>query len=102
MPLGAALNLCELSAIVRPRLSRLTQPTMLIHSRADHTCPFDRNVEFLMANLGSVRKRLVVLEESYHVITVDTERERVAREVSGFIRELFSRKGATSELALGG
>jgi carboxylesterase len=90
MPLSAALSLCELSAMVRPQLGRLTQPTMLIHSRGDHTCPFDKNVEFVMASLGSVRRRLVALEQSYHVITVDTERERVATEVLGFIRESFS------------
>jgi carboxylesterase len=102
MPLSAALSLCELSAIVRPRVSRLMQPTMLMHSRADHTCPFDKNVEFLMANLGSVRKRLVALEESYHVITVDTEKERVAAEVTGFIRELFGRDAHEPALALGG
>jgi carboxylesterase len=102
MPLSAALSLCELSAIVRPRVSRLMQPTMLMHSRADHTCPFDKNVEFLMANLGSVRKRLIALEESYHVITVDTEKERVAAEVTGFIRELFGRDAHESALALGG
>ncbi len=90
MPLSAALSLCEMSAMVRPQLGRLTQPTMLIHSRLDHTCPFNKNVEFLMANLGSVRPRLIALEQSYHVITVDTEKERVATEVLGFIRELFS------------
>jgi carboxylesterase len=89
MPLSAALSLRELSALVRPRLGRLTQPTMLIHSRRDHTCPFEKNVEYVMANLGSARKRLVALDESYHVITVDTEKERVASEVLGFIRELF-------------
>jgi carboxylesterase len=89
MPLSAALSLCELSAMVRPRLSRLTQPALLIHSRRDHTCPFDKNVNYVMDNVGSARKRLVTLDESYHVITVDTEKERVASEVLGFIRELF-------------
>jgi len=88
MPLGAALSLCEMSAMVRPQLGRLVQPTIIIHSRADHTCPFDKNVEFLMANLGSVHRRLIALEDSYHVITVDTDKERVATEVLGFISEM--------------
>jgi len=101
MPLSAALSLREMSAMVRPRLGRLTQPTMLIHSRRDHTCPFNKNVEYLMANLGSVRKRLVALEESYHVITVDTEKERVSTEVLGFIRELFGQHAAEPARAMG-
>jgi carboxylesterase len=101
MPLSAALSLCELSALMRPQLGRLAQPTMIIHSRPDHTCPFDKNVEFLMANLGSVRKRLTVLEDSYHVISVDTDKERVAAEVAGFIREVFSADANQPEMALG-
>ncbi len=101
MPLSAALSLCEMSAMVRPRLGRLTQSTMLIHSRRDHTCPFNKNVEYLMANLGSVHRRLIVLEESYHVITVDTEKERVSNEVLSFIRELFGHETAEPARALG-
>lgn len=101
MPLSAALSLCEMSALVRPRLGRLAQPTMLVHSRRDHTCPFDKNVEYVMANLGSVRKRLIALEESYHVITVDTEKDRVGNEVLSFIRELFGGETAEDERASG-
>ncbi len=101
MPLSAALSLRDLSALVRPRLSRLAQPTMLIHSRRDHTCPFNKNVEYLMANLGSMRKRLIALEESYHVITVDTEKERVSNEVLGFIRELFGQETIEPARAMG-
>ena len=101
MPLSAALSLCELSALVRTQLARLAQPTMIIHSRPDHTCPFDKNVEFLMANLGSVRKRLAVLEDSYHVISVDTDKERVATEVASFIREVFSGDASQPAMALG-
>jgi carboxylesterase len=88
MPLSAAISLCEMSAIVRPRLARMTQPSMLIHSRNDHVCPFGKNVEYVMSNIGSARKKLIPLEQSYHVITVDTEKEKVASEVLGFIREL--------------
>jgi carboxylesterase len=101
MPLSAAISLCEMSALVRPRLVRLTQPAMLIHSRHDHTCPFGKNVEFVMANLGSARKKLIVLEQSYHVITVDTEKEKVASEVLGFIRELSGIEAEEPARAMG-
>src|SRR5438105_15619117 len=87
MPLKAALHLVELSEQVRPRLAELVQPTLVIHSKRDHTCPFDKNVEFLMSHLGSADKRVVALEESFHVITVDSERERVAQETLEFISQ---------------
>jgi carboxylesterase len=85
MPLNAALNLVELSDSVRTRLAELVQPTLVIHSRRDHTCPFDKNIEFLMNHLGAADRRVVALEESFHVITVDSERERVAQETLDFI-----------------
>jgi carboxylesterase len=84
MPLRAALSLNQLMRMLRPRLSEIVQPALIIHSRRDHTCPYEKNVGFLMSHLGSQEKRTVTLEESYHVITVDSEKERVASEVSAF------------------
>jgi carboxylesterase len=86
MPLQAAFNLIELSDQVRANLPELVQPSLVIHSRRDHTCPFERNTDFLMKNLGSAEKRLVALDESFHVITVDSERERVVQETLDFIK----------------
>jgi carboxylesterase len=85
MPLRAALDLIELSDQVRAKLPELVQPTLVIQSRRDHTCPFNKNAEFLMNHLGCADKRLVALDESFHVITVDSERERVAQETLDFI-----------------
>jgi esterase/lipase len=44
-----------------------------------------RNVDFLLGHLGSAQKRAVILEDSFHVITVDSEKERVASEVIDFV-----------------
>jgi len=87
MPLGAALNLIDLSDRIRPRLGEVVQPALVMHSRLDHTCPFDRNMDFVMRRLGSADKRAVVLEESYHVIPVDSERDRVAQETLDFVAQ---------------
>jgi carboxylesterase len=84
LPLRAALSLNKLMRLARPRLAEIIQPTLIIHSRRDHTCPYNKNVGFLMSHLGSQEKRAVTLEESYHVITVDSEKDRVASEVTAF------------------
>lgn len=89
-PLSAALELRKLSALVRPRLNRITQPTLVIHARHDHTCPMRRNVDFVLSHLGSEQKRAVILEESFHVVTIDSEKERVASEVIDFVGALRS------------
>ena len=70
--------------------NRVSQPALVIHSRRDHTCPMRRNVDFMMSHLGSAQKRAVILEESFHVITVDSEKERVASEVIDFMSALRS------------
>ncbi len=91
MPLGAALSLVELSERMRPRLCEVAQPTLVIHGRRDHTYPHDRNVDFVMNHLGSAEKRAVSLEESYHVLPVDSEKERVAQEILEFLAQFGSR-----------
>jgi len=85
MPLSAPLKLLDLSAVVKPMLSRITQPALVMHARRDHTCPMRKNVDYLMKHLGSAEKRAVELDESYHVITVDSEKERLADEVGEFV-----------------
>jgi carboxylesterase len=85
MPLRSALDLIEVADHVKARLPEMVQPTLLIHSQRDHTCPFNKNVDFLMNHIGSVDKRLVVLEESFHVITVDSERDHVAQAILDFV-----------------
>ncbi len=90
MPLSSVFELLELSAAVRPRLAQITQPVLIVHGRHDHTCPMRRNVDYLMKRLGSRRKRAVILEASFHVLTVDSEKERVALEVTAFVDSLSS------------
>lgn len=96
MPLSAPLELLKLSALVRPRLERVHQPALIMHSRRDHTCPCEKNVEYVMEHLGSTQKRAVILEESFHVITVDSEKDRVASEVIDFAAQFRSRARITA------
>ncbi len=85
LPLAAPMKLLDLSAVVRPMLPRMTQPALVMHARRDHTCPMRKNLDYVMRYLGSPEKRAIELEESYHVITVDSEKERVADEVGEFV-----------------
>jgi carboxylesterase len=93
MPLRAALGLTELSEQVRTKVSEIVQPTLLIHSRRDHTCPFEKNVDFVMSHLGTTEKRAVALEASFHVVTVDSEKERVANETVDFVSQFRAAEG---------
>jgi carboxylesterase len=99
MPLNAVFELLDLSASVRPRLGRVTQSALVIQSKADHVCPAHKNVEFLLTHLGSAQKRAIYLDKSFHVITVDSEKERVAAEIVAFVSSF--RSGARTARAMG-
>jgi len=86
MPLSAAVNLYQLSAAVRPKLDKVIHPTLIIHGRQDHVCPL-KNVDFLMTHLGSAEKRSVILDNSFHIVSVDIDKERVAEEIAGFVTQ---------------
>lgn len=88
MPLRAPISLAELSKLVGARLGKIAQPTLVVHSRRDHVCPFRTNLGYLKRHLGSAKLRAVVLDESFHVITVDSEKQRVADEVIDFLAPL--------------
>lgn len=90
MPLSGPISLMRLSARVRPQLGKIVQPVLIIHSRHDHTCPTS-NVDLLTAALGSADRRVVMLDNSFHVITVDCDKQRVADEVVTFA-ERFRRE----------
>jgi esterase/lipase len=47
-----------------------------------------RNSEFIRDRVGSVRSELVVLKQSYHLVTADLEREAVAGHLQRFCGSL--------------
>jgi carboxylesterase len=80
VPLRALLNLLLLQRVALRDAPQITQPALVVHATHDHTCPVAA-ARALYAQLGSRDKRLVVLAESFHVVTVDRERAHVAAEV---------------------
>jgi carboxylesterase len=90
LPLPALHQLLTLQKLVRRVLPQVRQPALVIHSRQDHTCP-PSNVAILQRGLGGP-VRAVLLEDSFHVISIDVDKERVAAEVAAFVQSV-----ATSE-----
>ncbi len=84
IPLRALMQLSALQQRVRSRLSQISQPALIVHGARDRTCP-PSNLDMLCRRLGSRQIRKLLLERSSHVITVDTERERLAAEVVAFL-----------------
>ena len=60
-------------------------PTMIIHSREDDFHSL-RSVDLLERQLGSSVKEKLILDNSYHVVTMDYQKATVAAEVTRFFQ----------------
>lgn len=85
VPVPAVRQLYALMAVTRELLPRISCPALVITSREDHVVP-PMNGPLIVELLGSTDKRLLWLEESYHVATLDNDKERIAEETLAFIR----------------
>jgi carboxylesterase len=78
---------------VRKNMKAVKTDCLIIHAIDDETSS-PHNARFVAANVGASFLRTIWLDDSYHMITSDNEREVVARECALFLRE--SATAATS------
>jgi len=90
-PLAAARETFRLQRRVRAELANITMPLLVIHSRQDHTVPVS-NVEYLTKRVGSRHVETMIVEESYHVLTVDVDRKRIFARIAAFVENVSQRK----------
>lgn len=71
-------------ADVRLWLGHIHTPTLVIHAVDDETAA-PRNAEEILSRINSEVRRVIWLGDSYHIITVDNEREIVVNETTRFL-----------------
>ena len=91
-PVRSVDELLELLHHTRQDLPEVTAPALLIHSRKDRTVHFD-NLDHIYRHISSVRKEKFILEESYHVISLDVEKEDLFQKILLFIKETLADAG---------
>jgi carboxylesterase len=79
-PVGAVADLYRLMRGARAALPKVAAPTLVIQSRADETVRHQSG-SIIYDRARSPFKRLVWLDQSSHVATLDVERDRVATEI---------------------
>jgi len=85
-----------LVAAVKPSLSKVKQPALIVHPREDDMASL-KNAQYLQANLGGLVESLI-LDDSYHIVTLDQQRHIVADRAERFT----SWVGAQGAAAQGG
>lgn len=68
---------------VRAELGNVTQPAMIVHPREDDYADLD-NAWYLQRNLKGMVD-MVVLDDSYHIVTVDRQRHVVVERAQQFV-----------------
>jgi carboxylesterase len=86
-PLAATWSLIELTGEVRAALPSVRAPALIVHARRDHTAPF-ACADWLAARLPGARR--LTLERSFHLVTLDVERDAVLRAVDSFFSEVLT------------
>ncbi len=86
LPLAGLHESERLLAAVKRALVEISAPTLIIHAREDEISTL-RSPRYLLERLGSRIKRLRVLENSYHMVTLDNERQQVAAAIGDFFLE---------------
>jgi carboxylesterase len=71
------------------RLRRINTPVQLIQAKEDDVTSV-KNSLFIYDRVKSDNKELVLLENSYHLITADYERDKVAQKVEEFFSKIYS------------
>ena len=89
VPVPAIRQIYALMSVTRELLPRVNCPTLVIQSRDDHVVVPD-NAPFIIENIGAEDKRLLWLDNSYHVATLDHDKELIAAETLKFIQSHLS------------
>ncbi len=84
-PLKPLLSLCEGLDDLFPRLSDITSPLLLMTSRQDHVVPTVSSDLLAGAVSGPVER--IWLENSFHVATLDLDKEEIERRAVEFARK---------------
>lgn len=74
----------DLIRLARSSLGEITTPTLLIHAREDE-CATPRSSYEIAGKVNTARTRVVLLNDSYHMISIDREKETVLSEMVQFL-----------------
>jgi carboxylesterase len=83
---GLMLELRWLINQVKREAGQVQQPALIMHPREDDRASL-RNLEYLQTNLGGLTGA-VVLDDSYHIITLDRQRQLVVGRTLEFISQV--------------
>ncbi len=83
-PVTSAYELYRLTEEVRKDLSKVISPLLMMASEHDHLVPII-DKKHIYGNVSSTVKDILVLENSYHVATIDNDQEKIIEGIENWI-----------------
>jgi carboxylesterase len=96
-PMRSFANLNALVSVVKRDLAKVQQPALIVHPREDDMASLE-NAYYMQKNLGGLVDTLV-LDNSYHMVTLDQQRHIVAQRAASFVEWVQSAHLARRETA---
>ncbi|WP_026571741.1 MULTISPECIES: carboxylesterase [Sediminibacillus] len=84
-PVKSMGEIVTLTEKVKQNLSNITTPVLIFSSKEDHVVP-PENSQLIYDSVSSTEKTLFPLEASYHVATLDNDKEVIANKAIQFIK----------------
>lgn len=85
VPTAATYSMLRFVKTVRDELPDVRCPVLIMHSHNDHTAHPD-NAELIHSRVSSTDKQLVWLDRSYHVLTLDHDKQEVYERTYEFMK----------------
>jgi len=86
-PWYAVAEMGKLSAAVRRQLSAIRSPCLVVHATEDDVASV-RNAELIARRVTQAPVEMLLLKDSYHMVTIDRERRTVIAQTIAFIRRV--------------
>ncbi|MDR3561286.1 MAG: alpha/beta fold hydrolase [Negativicutes bacterium] len=80
-------ELYRLANTVKRELPAVKTPTLILHSREDDTASV-KNADYIEHHIGAAYVRKMLLTDSYHMITIDNQKDLVADEIIAFLEKV--------------
>jgi carboxylesterase len=98
LPMTAVYQAKKLIRHVKRTIASITAPALVIHASEDDVASV-RSAEFVLEHIGSDDVDFLLLHDSYHMITLDNEKDLVASETARFFRARTKTPAGSAEIA---
>ena len=85
--LGTLPQLLALMRETTARLEQVRQPVLVVQASEDHVVP-PRNAQLIHDGVSSRQRRILLLDNCYHVVTVDHSAAQLNAEIVEFVQQL--------------